>query len=165
MRDKFEMSRTGASLAVGVPAALLSLVLFSTTSGLYVLDILDHFVNQFGVLLVAVVAMLVLAWGVRALPQLQDHLNQRGSVPIGAWWRVLISVVAPLALAYVLVQAFLDDLETPYGGYPGWMLATFGWGAALLVIVVGLAAARLPWRPGTSLEAPVQDVAGPTEGA
>ena len=165
VRDKFEMSRTGASLAVGVPAALLSLVLFSTTSGLYVLDILDHFVNQFGVLLVAVVAMLVLAWGVRALPQLQDHLNERGSVPIGAWWRVLISVVAPLALAYVLVQAFLDDLETPYGGYPGWMLATFGWGAALLVIVVGLAAARLPWRPGTSLEAPVQDAVGPTEGA
>ncbi len=64
VRDKFEMSRAGASLAVGVPCdRCISLAFFSTTSGLFVLDILDHFINQFGILLVAVVSMLVIAWG------------------------------------------------------------------------------------------------------
>jgi NSS family neurotransmitter:Na+ symporter len=154
VRDKFEMSRRGAALAVTVPCTVLSLAFFSTTSGIFVLDIVDHFINQFGILLVAVVSMLVIAWGVRALPLLAAHLNHGGSVPIGAWWRVLISVVAPLALAYVLVRALLDDLETPYGDYPQWMLLTFGWGAAVAVVVVGFAAARIPWRSGTSLAPP-----------
>jgi NSS family neurotransmitter:Na+ symporter len=160
VRDKFEMSRRGAALAVTVPCTVLSLAFFSTTSGIFVLDIVDHFINQFGILLVAVVSMLVIAWGVRALPLLAAHLNHGGSVPIGAWWRVLISVVAPLALAYVLVRAFLDDLETPYGDYPQWMLLTFGWGAAVAVVVVGFAAARIPWRSGTSLTPPDDEQTG-----
>jgi NSS family neurotransmitter:Na+ symporter len=143
-----------------VPCTVLSLAFFSTTSGIFVLDIVDHFINQFGILLVAVVSMLVIAWGVRALPLLAAHLNHGGSVPIGAWWRVLISVVAPLALAYVLVRALLDDLETPYGDYPQWMLLTFGWGAAVAVVVVGFAAARIPWRSGTSLTPPDDEQTG-----
>ncbi len=157
VRDKFEMTRVGASLVVSIPCAVISLVFFSTTSGIFVLDIVDHFINQFGILLVAVVSMLVLSWGLRALPTLADHLNHGGSVPIGAWWRVLISVVTPAALTYVLVDGLLEDLETPYEGYPEWMLLTFGWGAAVAVVVVGFAAARVPWRPGTSLTPPAEE--------
>ena len=36
------------------------------------------------------------------------------------------------------------------------MLLTFGWGAAAAVIVFGFLAARVRWRPGTSLD-PVPD--------
>jgi NSS family neurotransmitter:Na+ symporter len=78
VRDKFDTSRMTATLVVGVPAAVLSLILFSTTSGIYVLDVVDHFVNQYGILVVALVSMLVVAWGVRALPSLSQHLNVHG---------------------------------------------------------------------------------------
>ncbi|QZY29215.1 sodium-dependent transporter [Nocardioides coralli] len=152
VRDKFEMTRQGAALAVGVPSAVISLLFFSTTSGIYVLDIVDHFINQFGILLVAVVSMVVLAWVVRALPALADHLNHHGTVPLGGWWRALIAVVAPLALGYVLVDAFRTDLGEPYSGYPSWMLNVFGWGMAAAVIVLAFAAARVKWRPGTTME-------------
>lgn len=154
VRDKFAMSRVGASLSVSVPCMVISVVFFSTTSGIFVLDIVDHFINLFGILLVAVVSMLAVSWGFRALPGLADHLNHHGSVPLGTWWRVLISVVAPLGLAYVLGDGFLTDVGTPYEGYPQWMLLTFGWGAAVAVVVFGFLAARVRWRPGTSLEAP-----------
>jgi NSS family neurotransmitter:Na+ symporter len=154
VRDKFEMSRVGASLAVSVPCMLISLVFFSTTSGIFVLDIVDHFINQFGILLVAVVSMLLISWGFRALPLLADHLNHNGSVHIGAWWRVLISVVAPVALAYILIDGFITDVETAYEGYPQWMLLTFGWGAAAAVVVLGFLATTIPWRSETSLETP-----------
>jgi hypothetical protein len=83
VRDKFDTSRLTATLAVGVPAALLSLVLFSTTSGIYVLDVVDHFVNQYGILVVALVSMLVVAWAVRALTGLSGHLNVHGRPPGG----------------------------------------------------------------------------------
>ena len=146
VRDKLHLSRVGATVGVTVPMAVLSLVFLSTTSGLHVLDIVDHFINQFGILLVAVVSMVVVAWGLRALPMLAAHLNDRSSVHIGAWWRVLIGFLTPAALIYILADSFINDLKTPYGDYPGWMLGVFGWGAAVAVIVFGFLAARVPWR-------------------
>ena len=152
VRDKFEMARTTAAAVVTVPAAIISMLFFSTTSGLHVLDILDHFINQFGILFVAVVQMVVLAWVLRVLPLAQNHLNRSGSFPLGAWWRVLVSIVAPIALAYVLLDGLWNDIKTPYGDYPTWMLLLFGWGAALGVIVFGFVAALLPWRKDTPME-------------
>ncbi|GAA4825752.1 sodium-dependent transporter [Nocardioides caeni] len=151
VRDKFELSRLTASLAVGGPAAIISLVLFSTTSGVYVLDIVDHFINQYGILLVAVVSMLVVAWALRALPGLAAHLNRFGSLRLDRTWFALIGLLAPLALAYVLVDAFVTDLQTPYEGYPSWMLNVLGWGSAVAVIAFGALATLVPWRQETSL--------------
>jgi NSS family neurotransmitter:Na+ symporter len=152
VRDKFETSRIRATLLVTIPCALISVVGFSTTSGIYVLDILDHFINRFGILLVAVVSMVVLAWVVRALPRLRDHLNRDGSVPVGTWWVVLVSAVTPLVLAFVLVRELWAVLEEPYEGYPQWMLIVFGWLAAALVAVAGFVIARVPWRPQTRVD-------------
>ncbi len=152
VRDKFELSRRAAALVVGVPATVLSLGLFSTTSGLYVLDILDHFINQFGILMVAVISMIVVAWALRKLPLLADHLNHNGSIHLGLWWRLLIGLVTPLMLGYVLIQAFWTDVKTPYEGYPSWMLATFGWGAAALVMLLGYVLSPVPWRKNTEFE-------------
>jgi neurotransmitter:Na+ symporter, NSS family len=154
VRDKFEMRRRSAALAVTVPSAILSLVFFSTTSGVYVLDIVDNFINRFGILLVAVVSMVVVVWVLRALPTLADHMNRNGSVRLGTWWVILMSFVTPVALAYILVSDFIDHVQDPYEGYPTWMLLTFGWGAALAVIVFGFVAARMPWRHPDALTIP-----------
>jgi NSS family neurotransmitter:Na+ symporter len=154
VRDKFDTSRMTATLVVGVPAAVLSLILFSTTSGIYVLDVVDHFVNQYGILVVALVSMLVVAWGVRALPSLSQHLNVHGRPRVGSGWRLLTSVIAPAALALVLVLALRDDLETPYEDYPTWLLVGFGWLVVVALPVVGFLLARMPWRAGTHLDGP-----------
>ncbi|NHC23326.1 sodium-dependent transporter [Nocardioides sp. IC4_145] len=151
VRDKLALTRLTAVAVVGGPAALISLALFSTTSGLSVLDIVDYFINRFGILLVAVVSMVVLAWFVRALPGLAGHLNRHGSIRLGRVWMALVAIVAPAALAFVLVRDFLDTLEEPYGGYPGWMLGVFGWGAAGLVLVLGFVLAALPWHRSVDL--------------
>jgi NSS family neurotransmitter:Na+ symporter len=154
VRDKFDMTRRNAALAVTVPSAILSLLFFSTTSGVYVLDIIDNFINRFGILLVAVVSMLVVVWVLRALPSLADHMNRNGSIHLGRWWIVLLSVITPLALTFILVKDFIDHLKDPYGGYPTWMLLLFGWGAAAAVFVFGFVAARLRWRDDDALTAP-----------
>lgn len=152
VRDKFELGRLTATLAVGVPTAVISLAMFSTTSGLFVLDIVDHFINRFGILLVAVVSMVVLAWALRSLPLLADHLNRDGSIRLGRWWQVLLAVVTPVVLTYILVQELRAVIAEPYEGYPGWMLGVFGWGAAVAVVVVAFLATLLPWRASTPLE-------------
>lgn len=159
VRDKFELTRIAATLWVVVPAAVISLVFFSTTSGVYVLDIVDHFINRYGILVVAVVSMLALAWVARALGPLATHLNRTGSVAVGRGWKVLMAAVTPLVLLVILVRELSADLDAPYGGYPGWMLSTFGWGSAVAVVVIGLIAARVRWRPETDLAAPADDLA------
>lgn len=154
VRDKFEMSRVGASMAVGVPAALISITLLGTTTGVYVLDIVDHFINRFGILVVAVASMVALSWVVRKTGLLREHLNRDGSVHIGTWWQWLIGILAPAALTFILVNEFINNLQEPYEGYPTWMLNTLGWGLAVAVVLVGLLAARLPWRDNTFLGDP-----------
>jgi NSS family neurotransmitter:Na+ symporter len=154
VRDKFEMSRVGASMAVGVPAALLSIILLGTTTGIFVLDIVDHFINRFGILLVAVASMVVLSWVFKKTGLLREHLNRDGSVHLGAWWQWLIGVVAPVVLTFILIKELIDNVREPYEGYPTWMLNTFGWGLAAAVLILGFLAARMPWRKNTFLGDP-----------
>ncbi|WP_299954273.1 sodium-dependent transporter [uncultured Modestobacter sp.] len=154
VRDKLDTGRLTATLLVGVPAAVLSLVLFSTTSGIYVLDVVDHFVNQYGILVVALVSMLAVAWALRALTGLGDHLNVHGRPRVGTGWRLLTSVVAPAALAVVLVLALREDIAAAYEDYPTWLLLVFGWALVVALPLVGFLVARLPWRAGTHLDGP-----------
>ena len=140
-----------------VPVALMSLVLFSTTSGIYVLDVVDHFVNQYGILVVALVSMLVVSWALRALPRLSEHLNVHGRPRVGTGWRVLTSVVAPVGLTVVLVLALREDLRAPYEDYPDWLLLAFGWLLVVALPAVGFLLARLPWRAGTHVDGPPPD--------
>ncbi len=154
VRDKFELTRPVAAAVVSVPCAFISVLFFSSTSGLYVLDIVDRFINQFGILLVAVVSMVVVAWGLRALPLLGEHINRGASIKAGLWWRVLVSIITPIVLGYILFESFRADIAAPYGDYPMWMLAVFGWGIAGVVAVMGFLLTLIPWREETSLEDP-----------
>ncbi len=162
VRDKFELTRRAATLWVIVPSSVLSLVFFSTASGVYVLDIVDHFINRYGILVVAVVSMVAVGWVARALGALADHMNLTGSVPLGQWWKVLIAAITPAVLIVVLVRELGADLGTPYEGYPGWMLAVFGWGIAAAVIVLALLATLIRWRPETSPDVPGDYLAAET---
>jgi NSS family neurotransmitter:Na+ symporter len=157
VRDKFDLGRVSASLAVGVPAAVVSILAFATTTGVPILDTMDHFINRFGILLAAVVSMLVVAWGFRELPVLRQHMNATGSLQLGRWWVVLIAAVTPAALTFVLVREFIDTVSTPYGEYPGWLLATFGWGTALVVIGLAVLITLIPWNPRVTLKVPEND--------
>lgn len=157
LRDKLELGRVAATLWVTVPAAAASVLLFSTTSGVVLLDIVDYFINRFGIILVALVAMVVVAWGIRRVPSLAAHMDAVGSLRIARWWPPLVMAITPAILAVLLVLELVAALREPYGGYPAWMLIAFGWGSAAAVIVFGVVAALVPWRASTPLEAPAAD--------
>ena len=153
-RDKFEMGRVKATIFVTVPIALVSVVLLSTTSGLNVLDLADNFINQYGIVLAAVVSIIALGWFGRKLPTFAKHLSQYGSFKIGWTWMLVVAIVLPVALVALLVQSFLAELAEPYGGYPQFMINIFGWGVAAGSLVIGMLLSLMPWRKQTSLELP-----------
>jgi NSS family neurotransmitter:Na+ symporter len=157
VRDKFALGRVSASLAVGVPAALLSILAFATTTGVPILDTMDHFINRFGILLAAVVSMLMVVWVFRDLPGLRRHMNDTGSIRLGRWWVVLVAAITPAALTFVLVSEFIDTVRTPYGEYPAWLLVTFGWGTALAVLVLAALITLIPWNRRVRLDVPQEE--------
>ena len=157
VRDKLELGRVTATLVVTVPMALVSILLFSTTSGVLVLDIADYFINRFGILLVALVAMVAVAWAIRRVPFFAEHMSRYGSIRLGKWWVALVMVITPIAIALMLVLELVTAITTPYGGYPAWMLGLFGWGVAGTALLVGILLSIPKWKRTTPLDAPEHD--------
>ncbi|MBJ8339963.1 sodium-dependent transporter [Antrihabitans sp. YC3-6] len=157
VREKIGLSRVSAALWVGLPAAVLSIGLFSTTTGVYVLDTMDHFVNSFGILAAAVASMVALTFVFRKLPVLMAHMNKFGTIRLGRWWQFLVGGLAPAALAFILFRDFMSELEAPYEGYPSTFINIFGWGMVVALIVVAIGLSFLPWSRHTPIEEPGYD--------
>jgi NSS family neurotransmitter:Na+ symporter len=145
LQDKLGWSRVRTTLTASIPLAITSTALFSTTTALAVLDTTDAFVNSFGIMAVALVAVIVVAWLLHKLPALQAHLNGRSSFSIGLLWKLLVAGLAPIVLGYLFVTELIAKIAEPYGGYPNWFLAVFGWGMVIALIALALLLSLLPW--------------------
>ncbi|MHA7124962.1 sodium-dependent transporter [Janibacter indicus] len=154
VRDKVGISRTAATFAVGVPMAIVSVLMFSTTGGIYVLDTMDAFVNSFGIIAVAAVMMLAITYVFRKLGVLQRHLDARSSIKLRGWWPALVAVVVPLLLIAMLWQELKAKIDTPYEKYPADLLGVFGWGMVVALPILAIGLSLIPWRKDVSLEDP-----------
>ena len=141
--EKLDLTPKKASLVVGVPAAVLSFVLFATRSGLPDLGVVDAFINNIGVVASTIIMCVAVAWVLRRSRLLQDHLNAVSeSRMIGLWWRVLVGVVVPVLLGYMFLQTLWTYLSEGSNGF----VMVFGWGM-LVVVALGTAVMTLiPWK-------------------
>ncbi|TDE10878.1 sodium-dependent transporter [Jiangella asiatica] len=146
VQDRTGMRRVPAVLTVGGSVALVSVLLFPTAQGLHYLDVADHFINQYGIVLAALVVVVVVAWVLRRLPMLQAHANLTSTVRLGAWWQVALGLVTPVILAWMLWDSLRQEFEENYAGYSGEFLVSVGGGVALGAIAVGVLLSLFPWR-------------------
>ena len=153
VREKLGLARVPATLVICVPIAVVSCVFFGTASGLYVLDTVDAFVNSFGILAVAMIAMVLVTWLYRSLPRLRDHLRHHGNFPIGRLWMALIGVILPVALLVMLRQDLVSRIEGGYEGYPQGFVNLFGWGMAISLPIIAILLSLLPWNKKVRLGA------------
>ncbi|MFC0581142.1 sodium-dependent transporter [Micrococcoides hystricis] len=151
VKDKLGWSRGLTTAIVGGACAIISVVLFGTTTGVYVLDVSDAFVNNLGIVGAAFVSVLVVSWGLRRLPALAEHLNAISSFKVGMIWRVLVSVVMPIVLGYLLIADIVSKATTPYEDMPLDFLAVFGWGMSASLIILSIVLAVMPWPSNAAL--------------
>ncbi len=145
IQDKLAWGRIASTLVVTVPIAMISLLLFPTTTGLQLLDTTDAFVNSFGIMAVALAAVVVVSVGVNKLPVLHAHLNRTSSLKMGGLWRVLLGGLTPIVLGYILISELQAKATEQYSGYPAWFNGVFGWGMAGSLIVLALLLTLIPW--------------------
>jgi len=146
VQEKFGIGRRAAAVGVGVVSAVLSLLLFSTTTGLLALDVIDQWANNIGIVAAAVLMTVLVIWVRRKGPELRFHLNTVSTFQVGSVWTVLVGAVAPIVLGYMLVQRIVTLVLDGYGGLPDWYLLVFGWGAIALIVVATIALSVIPWR-------------------
>ena len=146
VQEKFGLGWRTAAVSVSVVCAILSIALFSTTSGLLALDTVDQFANNVGIVLSAIVMTVLIVWVYRHGELLRRHLNAVSTFRIGKWWIVLIGFVAPVFLAVMLVQKLVTLVNDGYEGYPGWYVGLFGWGTVVFVIVMAAILTAIPWK-------------------
>ncbi|WP_195706690.1 sodium-dependent transporter [Paramicrobacterium fandaimingii] len=154
VKDKLGLSRVGATLGVGIPMAIISILLFPTTTGLNLLDVTDAFVNSFGIVAVALVVVIFLTAGFTALPKLRDHLNKTSSVKMGRTWMMFVGGITPIILGYILIDSLQTRIAEGYGDMPTWFVGVFGWGMAIALIVVAYLLSKLPWSSKSALHDP-----------
>lgn len=154
VKDKLNLPRKSTAIAVGVVMGLLSLALFSTTSALVTLDIMDKYTNQIGIVSVALITIVLLDWVMRRIDEFSLHLNAVSSFKVGTVWRICVVNVTTIVLGYTLLQELISLIREPYEGYSLAQLGWYGWGVLAVIGVSSLLLALIPWRNGTSLIGP-----------
>jgi NSS family neurotransmitter:Na+ symporter len=145
VQEKFNVSRSRSVLLGGGLAAIIS-ILFSSRGGLFFLDVVDYFINNFGVALAGLVEVIAIAWVARELKNLQSHANGISDMRLGVWWRICLGVITPIVLGYMMVDNIITNIRENYEGYDTWFVTAFGWVVAAAVIVVGILFAAIKSR-------------------
>lgn len=131
--DKWNIDKHKATLGSIIILTIVGL-LFATKAGLYWLDIIDHYVNTYGLILGGIFEALVIGWYYKP-DKLRTYFNSVSEYTLSSWWTIMVKYITPIILVFLFVYNLLGDLKTPYGGYNFKYQLLGGWG---LLIVMGI---------------------------
>ena len=149
LREKLGWSRSMTAIVFGGLMGILSTVLFASTSGLVILDIMDKWTNNLGIVFCATVALLVVGWVTGRRNEIAQHLNAVSSLRVGAVWEFCAFILTPVTLIIMLVLEVKSMLAEPYEGYASAQLNLYGWGVVAVIIVAGIILSILPYNKKT----------------
>ncbi|WP_435299158.1 sodium-dependent transporter [Timonella sp. A28] len=144
-QDKFGWDARQAAVRVGAVSAVLSILLFAREDGLFILDVVDKWTNEIGIVGSAI-AMLVALLAFGMIPVLRDHLNAHSSFRIGKTWQVLVSIVVPVVLLWMMAAQIQSVVGTPYSNNPVWFNTLYGWGAVAFIVLAATIMTLVKWK-------------------
>jgi NSS family neurotransmitter:Na+ symporter len=128
--DKFAWNRKKTTIGVVTVGFVFSLI-FATKSGLYWLDVVDHYVNAFGIISVALLEALMVVVAIK-VDTLREYVNEVSEVHLGKWFNYLLGLITPLFLSVILAGNIYNEIKallagTLYEGYPLWVIGVGGY--------------------------------------
>ena len=135
VNSKWKISKAKATAIMCVLGFFCSLI-FTTGGGIYLLEILDHFVTNFGLVTIGLLECIIFGWLFK-LFRLREHANETSDILLGRWWDILIKYIIPLILIFLLVFTIIKNVtENPYPDFPPWLIIITG--VAPLLIITGI---------------------------
>ena len=117
----------------------LSGFLFITGAGIYFLDIIDHYVNSYLLIMVGILQCIAIGW-IYGAQKMRDYVNSVSRLKIGGWWNLCIKWIIPISLSLLVLNQLITDIRTPYGGYPQWA-QMIGWAIVIFGVTLVLSLA------------------------
>ena len=144
--DKLRLTRKKAvSWVIGV--CFVVSIAFSTGAGIIFLDIVDHFINAYGIVVAGFLEVLLLGWFSKKLNQIRQENNLVSDFSVGYWWNIMIKFVTPVVLLLMTILNLISEFSANYEGYPTHAIVTFGWVMVLLSIVIAFVLAyAIRWK-------------------
>lgn len=141
--DKFRLNAKKTTLTICIIAGAIS-VIYTTSAGLAVLDIVDYFSNSINLVLIGVFETLAVGWFFKTTKILEEiNRNTKKFKMPKIWFNLSVKIIAPLLLIGFFawnLYSLIRDSNGLYGGYPAWANIVFGWGLTALVFLSGFVA-------------------------
>ena len=126
--DKLNWSRKKAASIVIGSGVVVSMA-FATNGGLLLLDLVDHFANNVGIMVGGFIEILLMAWLLNKVGDVREYVNKVSDFAISGWFDICIRFITPVMLAVILTTKLQALFTEGYGGYD----LTLGW-----VMIAGL---------------------------
>lgn len=143
--EKFGWERKRTVVIIGIIATTVSIA-YTTRGGVYLLDVVDNFVNNFGVLASAIFEIILIVWVYKKMNPLMKEANRFSQIRLGNYWKISLGLITPVMLIVILVSSFFEDAKTVYGGYPANFVGVFGWGLAVALVVFAVLIPLIKWK-------------------
>ncbi|MCD6237586.1 MAG: sodium-dependent transporter [Thermoplasmata archaeon] len=141
LHAKWKISKAKSTAIICTLGFLASLI-FTTGSGLHWLDIVDHFIANFGLVIVGLIECIAFGYLFR-LYRLREHANNVSDIKIGRWWDLLIKFVIPAILIILLSVSLLENITVPYMDYPHWTIIVGGAVPSLAIFILSFVLMRM----------------------
>jgi neurotransmitter:Na+ symporter, NSS family len=120
-------------------------IIFTTEGGFAWLDIVDHFLLSYGLVIVGLLEIIIVAW-IFGSSRIIEHANKMSKIKIGYTLSSLLKIVTPLVLAIVLIFMVYTEIMEPYGGYPRSATMIIGFGWVIATFIIALLLSRMKWK-------------------
>ncbi len=142
--EKFNIKRKKIVTVLSLVGCTISMV-FATDAGLYLLDIMDNYINNYGIVSVGMLEAIVIGWYYKP-ETIRNHVNEISYFKIGKWWDIIIKYVTPFMLIITILQSIIGEFKKPYGDYERFPLFLYGWMVILVGIVGGMIISKREWK-------------------
>lgn len=147
MQDKLQWSRKKAVSVIGLSTGVISIGLFSSVNAIKLVDIIDHFINNIGIVSGALLSIIMVSWFKRILmTELELHINSISTVKLGRVWELTLTIITPVVLLSTLALTLNSLLQEGYGGYSMSLQVWFGWGSIIFCALGALLFSKLSQR-------------------
>ena len=142
--DKFKVNRGRITTLFCVIGFLGSLI-FTTQGGIMILDIVDHFIGNYALIIGGIAECLLVGWILTSI-KMRRHIDEVGTQKLWPIWDIAIRYITPSILFIILGVGLFNEIKAPYEGYEMKALIIIGVGALFLTYTIAFILSRFSWK-------------------
>jgi len=141
LQDKFGWGHRKANLTVGFLGFALGIP-YIFGAGIHWLDIVDHFMNNYGLTIVVLGECIIVGWYFKA-KNMREFLNAHSRTKVSKFWDIAVKFILPVSILVMLGFEIRDRIAGPYGDFGlRSQEVIFGWAVVAGIIIASLILAK-----------------------